>query len=407
MTPSAPFDFDTNLDQLYLAIPPDIQDRAWTQSRVLATPASRWRGYLNQLAWQTFQPWLAEALAVRVKPMLAAPLLPTIWEWVEGCSLVAGSTNALRLVLLPTEAMDDEELRVPLEWLEISNWTGDYYIQLQVNPDDGWVKVSGLATHAALLASGEIDWDDRTCSLPAADLMPEVSMMLAAQAIAAQTSQTSQVVRVTQANHSAVEPSALSPAEAQQLITRLSDPSLLDPRMAIDFARWKALMAHGGWRRQMTQQRQGQPPAFSVSQWLQSGVTQLAEQIGWQSVEFQPVFVGARGEDTSPSEIGLVRTIEISTEAGELETYELKVLPVVGDVPNAWRFELKKLGGLVVPGVVLRLLSEDLQPFEDNEVTATEPVEALFLDIVLTEDEGIIWQIEPEPAQYEPEMIRF
>jgi len=195
-------------------------------------------------------------------------------------------------------------------------------------------------------------------------------------------------------------------SQAQQLITRLSNPELLNPRLAVDFASWSALMAHGGWRRQMTEQRWGRPAAFSVGQWLQSGITQIAAQIGWQSVSFQPAAEGARGEEASMATTGFLRTVEI-LEENRIENYVLQISLLEGDMPNAWRFELRKLNGLVAQGVVLRLLSEDLQPFENNEVTAREPVDLLYVDVALAPGEGIVWAIEPVPAQYEPEILRF
>ena len=408
MTSAAlPFDLDTDLDRVYLEIDPAIRDAAWSQSQQLATPASRWRAYLNQVGLQTLLPWLSDEMAsndmaIRARPMLAMPLLPTIWEWVDGVGIdLRFDGGAERWVLLPTEAMDEDELRVPQEWVDIPSWVGDYYVQVLVNVDDGWVKIAGIATHQALKVDGYLDRGDRTYSLPASDLITDISQISVSQALIPGVSKRASLADSTLSTASNMELS-----QAQQLITRLSNPELLNPRLEVDFARWSALMAHGGWRRQMAEQRWGRPASFSVTQWLQSGITQLAEQIGWQSVSFQPVAVGARGDGETVSSTGLSRTIEIAAE-NRIEDYVLQISPLAGDTPNAWRFELRKLNGFVAQGITLRLLSEDLQPFENNEVTATAPVDVLYVDVALSPGEGIVWEVDPMPTQYEPEILRF
>ena len=380
--------FDLDLDLLYLEIEPSLPAQIWQESQFLATPASRWRAYLNQLALQTLLPWLSEEAGGRVHPMLKQALLPTVWEWVSGTAV---DVDDWRLVLLPTEAMDADELRVPQEWVDIPEWLGDYYLHVQVNPDDGWVKVAGMATHQLLKAQGVYDWRDRSYALPTSDLITDVNVMTVSQAL---------MPAVTKRVAVAPIPS-LPLARANSLIQRLSDLSLRDPRLAIDFSSWSALMVHGGWRRQMAQQRWGRPAAFSVGQWLQSGVSQLAQALDWQEVTFQPATAGARGDATAP-QVGLARPVQI-----EGDRYILQVSPVEPQAMNAWRFELRKLDGVVAPGVVLRLLAEDLQPFENNEAVATEPIEALYVEVALEPGEGIVWEVVPTPDQYESEILRF
>ncbi len=61
------------------------------------------------LAWECFQEPRA-----RVYPNFAA--LPSFWEFVNGTAI---TVDNLRLVLVPTLAMDEDELRVPQEWVDI------------------------------------------------------------------------------------------------------------------------------------------------------------------------------------------------------------------------------------------------------------------------------------------------
>lgn len=388
MTSEAPT-LDLDLDCTYLEVASSVQERAWQTSQRLATPASRWRAYLNQMSLDTLLPWLEdEGVAARVQPMLAQSLLPTIWEWVSGTAL---DLNGSRLVVLPTDTIDVEEFRVPQEWIDCPAWIGDYYILVQINPDDGWLKLAGFATHQMLKTQGHYDWRDRTYSLQASDLILDLNVLWVSEML----------------NPSATKRTALNPlptlaiAQAQQLIQRLSHVDILDPRLEIDFQSWGALMTHGGWRRQMAEERWGKPASFSVTQWFQSGVSQLAQQLGWQAVSFQAATVGARG-DTDPNlQQGLTRSLLIQNES-----YLLNIF-CIDDHTNAWRFELRKLNGIIPQGITLKLLTEDLQSFDNNQITATEPTESLSIDVALESEEGIVWEIEPTPSQYEPEILRF
>ena len=382
-----------DLDTLYMEVDPHQQARAWQQSRSLATAASRWRAYLNQLGLNTLTTWL-KAEGIAAKPAIAKPLLSTVWELVTGSALIC---QGARLIVLATEAVDDDELSVPQSWVDIPSWAGDYYLLLQVNPDDGWVRFSGFATHQTLKEKGDYNWRDRTYSLDSAHLTDDLNVLLVAQDLYPEAIKRTALAPLP----------TLSTAQARQLIARLGTNSLLEPRLAVGFEPWGALVANGGWRRQLAEQRWGRTQP-SVRQWLQSGlaqvgdrlIPQIAEQLGWQQMSYQTA-AAARDAEAVSAQAVLCREIEIEDEA-----YTLQVMPLLaGD--NAWRFELTKMAGQIPLGVSLELLSEDLQPFAENQAIATAPVDALYVDVALAPDEGIVWKTEPAPSQYEPEILRF
>jgi Protein of unknown function (DUF1822) len=86
---------------------------------------------------------------------------------------------------------------------------------------------------------------------------------------------------------------------------------------------------------------------------------------------------------------------------------ELRVQPQGNITSRIWRFELRALPGeLLAPGVKLRLLTEDLQPFEGNEVEVRNNIESIYLEVALGEaPEGIVWEIEPAPDNFELEIL--
>jgi Protein of unknown function (DUF1822) len=90
------------------------------------------------------------------------------------------------------------------------------------------------------------------------------------------------------------------------------------------------------------------------------------------------------------------------------EQYELRVIPQGNISDRLWRFEVGSVSGQLIPaGFRLRLLTEDLQSFENNSDTATTDTEQLYLEVLLEPGEGLVWEIEPLPDNYEPEILRF
>jgi hypothetical protein len=134
-------------------------------------------------------------------------------------------------------------------------------------------------------------------------------------------------------------------------------------------------------------------------------VSDFAQKFGWGSVDLQPNLAGARGSAVELALPHLVRKVTITGEQ-----YELRVQPKGNIEDNIWRFELRsQTGGNLIPsGFKLRLLTENLQPFEGNQAQATTPVNRLYVEVALGDaGEGLVWQIEPTPEDYECEILYF
>ncbi|NJR64566.1 MAG: DUF1822 family protein [Leptolyngbyaceae cyanobacterium CRU_2_3] len=381
--------------QVGLEIDATIQAQAWQQSRAFATAASQWNAYVNQLCLQTMLAWLQQDYDPQATSLPNAAALDSYWEVVNGAVIAFAGR---RLVLVPSEAIDCDELRVSQEWVDIPNWIGDYYVAVQVNEDEGWLRLQGFTTHRQLKERGRYDWRDRTYCLEPADLIPDFGALWVSRQLAPD-----EVTRAA-STPSVSTPSmaTLSTVQAENLIERLSHPTLShpDPRLAIPFEQWAALMSHGGWRQTLTERRRGLPEQRSLLQWLRSGIPIWASQAGWGQVEIQ-LAAGGRGEAAS-LEHALAQRLTIAHQP-----YELQVAQVDA-AANIWRWTLRSLtaGGMIPAGFALRLLTEDLQPFEGNEDRATAAIELLLIEIVLEPGEGIVWEIEPQPDAYEREIFR-
>jgi Protein of unknown function (DUF1822) len=116
-------------------------------------------------------------------------------------------------------------------------------------------------------------------------------------------------------------------------------------------------------------------------------------------ITMEPNLVAARGEYTVATKI-LLRQLTISGQP-----YELRVLPKGGDL---WRFELHSTTTTNIPaGVKLRLLTEDLLPFANNEDIAITATDRLFLDVQVSPGDGLVWETEPKSELFDREILRF
>ncbi len=366
------------------------QAQVWQQSQAFSSAFSRWNAYLNQIALKAILPWLREEYLAKANISPASAALPSFWEVVNGTAIVADN---IRFVLIPSESIDLSELRVPQEWVDIPSWTADYYLAVNINPDERGVVVWGYATHQQLKTRGIYDSGDRTYYLQSENLTLDLNVLWVARQLGIE-----ETTRVS------ISPLATLPlTQSQNLIQRLGNPAITLPRLAVPFELWGALLEHGGTRQQLFEKRLGLPQK-SIIDWLRSGVSDIAQQIGWGQIELQAGFAGGRGEELTSSKIILSRQLHIAGQK-----YEIRVFPVGNIEESIWRFELRNstIGGLIPGGVKLRLLTEDLETFEGNEDIALTAQESLYIDVGLAPEEGIVWETEPLPDNYDREILRF
>ncbi|MDY6937172.1 MAG: DUF1822 family protein [Cyanobacteriota bacterium] len=248
--------------QTWLEISPAVQTRAWEKSQQVSHPVSRWQTYLDRLCLETVLSELQGEFATEVTfPETSSP-----WGIVAGSSLTLGGR---RIVLVVTETIDEDELRVPQEWVDIPDWVADYYLAVRVDIEEGYLAIWGYTTHAQLKAQGECDTFDRTYSLEGDRLIGDTNVLW----VTAQ-------LDVEERTRATVDPlPELPQVQARNLLRRLGDPELAAPRLEVPFAMWGALLQQEDWRHQLVQQRQGEA-IVEASNWF-GGAFDAA----WQSIE--------------------------------------------------------------------------------------------------------------------------
>ncbi|WP_066424433.1 DUF1822 family protein [Anabaena sp. 4-3] len=353
-------------------------------------PSAWYQADLNEKCLSAVLPWLQEDFTPQAKIWPHTNSLASIWELVNGTAITLDGT---RFILVPSETIDCSGLRVPQEWVDLPSWVGDYYLAVQVEADGGYVRVWGYSTHAILKNQGRYDAGDRTYTIDASQMTTDISVLPVELQFCSQIATRSQVAPLA----------SIPLTQAQNLITRLGNPEVINPRLAVPFEMWGGLIEHGGWRTSLYERRLGLAEQRSVVQWLENGVSQIAEAIGWGRWNLQ-LSAAARSVEAVQPTVTLSRRLAI---AGQ--TYELLISPQGESEAPYWRFELRNatLGAVIPGGFKLRLLTEDLQPFPNNEDIATTAVEQLYVEVALDTGEGIVWEIEPHPENYDREILRF
>jgi Protein of unknown function (DUF1822) len=298
---------------------PTILDR--TYSNVTARNNAR----LNQLCLQKTQAWLTE-IGIESHPTFTPAQMDSIWDVVSGCALTVGNR---RLILIPSDKTDREELVVPQEWVDIPAWMGDYYLAVQIDLDERTMNIWGYTSHRTLRETGTFDPNERTYNISSDFLVPELDILWMAQMLDLQEITTIPPIPQLIADRST------------SAIDRLSQPSPYSPRLNLDFNTWAAIVSNNDLREHLHHRRLQvgvlqtvTTPRLSLTDWLKQEFSQTLEQ-GWYLVN--DLMVG--GERAFMLSRSIVRGGDMSTERAKLINlqYQLdqtSVIAIVGIKPE-------------------------------------------------------------------------
>ncbi len=224
--------------QLWLEFSESAQEIALPVTQDYSYEAARHRAFLNRLALAVLLPEFSAASETSVQ--LASS--ENLWEFVTGFAVNLGKS---RLVIIPSETIDTDEFSVPQEWVDIPELAADYYLAVQVNLEDGWLRVWGFTTHRKLKTEGRYDGGDRTYSLDVEGLFENLNTLWVSQ-------------QLCPAEKADIQPlPTLSHNQIERFIGDLGKPSLYSPRLKMPFAQWGALLAAEDFREQFYNRRIG------------------------------------------------------------------------------------------------------------------------------------------------------
>lgn len=352
----------------WLELSPSAQAEAVRQSRQGSTPLSRQRLYLNAVCLQQVLAWL-QADVPEAKSWLTPAACVAVWDVVTGMAVMVGDR---RLILLPTEAIDDSELEVPQEWVDSPSWAGDYYLAVQVSPESGWIRVWGFTTHQELTAIGHYDADDRTYSVAAHQLTRDLNAFWATYQFCG-----------TEQTRTAIAPlPELAPNQAESLIQRLGDPAIGFPRLAVPFGLWAALLAREDWRKALHDRRCGRRPV-KLGDWLQGQFT-----AAWQAMDamLSPPQVAWRSGESAVDEslpdyaMKRVKVLTVDPSSGAGDIALLVGMTPIGNKQINIGLHISPVGtnAIFLQDVQVRLLDEAGAEVGQARATATETIQFQF-----------------------------
>lgn len=256
----------------------DDTKKAWSQvqePQKYSNNAARWNAFINLLSQNIFSAWLEEELGLSQSITWS---LPDIWEFVNGTSFSLGDK---RIAIIPSEAIDNQEFSVPQEWVDIPKFVADYYLAVQIIPDELSLCIWGFTTHIDLKNQGEYDAVECTYTLLKDDLIQDINAFLISLEVCSQQRETIPFLPKISAN------------EAETLIKQLSQISSYLPRLDINFFQWGALLENDEWRHILYKNRNlglvaaitpsvvtPAKVAINLSSWLEN-----IFDIGWQTLD--------------------------------------------------------------------------------------------------------------------------
>jgi Protein of unknown function (DUF1822) len=377
----------------WFELSPAMRADAILQSQPCRTTASRQRTYLNALCLNAVLEWIRADLPAAT-PWLA-PVLPAIWEIMNGTAIVLG---AMRLVLIPTEAIDAGELEVPQEWVDSPSWAGDYYLAVQVDSEQGWARVWGYTTHQELKSIGDYDPIDRTYSLAAEQLTLDLNAFWATYQFCGSAQTQLEIAPLPQ----------LSDTQAENLLQQLGNPAIVFPRLAVPFSLWGALLARSDWLQALYLRRCGieqARPSVRLSDWLQGQVAAVWQAVdtvllptqlvtAWRSVESESAIAPAYAINrvkvlafgTSESEAAIALLVGLTPTDPTQMNLGLHVCPVGEDATFSQALQVRLLDGVGTEiGQARAAMTETIQFQFSGQVGERFRVELTLGDRVVTE----------------------
>ncbi|MFB2917859.1 DUF1822 family protein [Aerosakkonema funiforme] len=268
-------------EQAWLQFLPEDEQEAWPQDEEYGYEAANWNAYLNRLCLNAFGTWIKEYLELPEK----LEVWPNekeffkLWELVNGTAIQLGET---RIVLIPSEAVEIEEFYVQQEWIDIPSWVADYYILMQINPENKWLRILGYATHKMLKQDGKYNKNTHSYCLERDDLIEDINIMWMAREFCPHE----------QVN---IEPiPKLSLPQVKDLLKQVNRPLWCSPRLTIkEFKQWGGILAEQHFREELYHYLSPEVvPALAITsnmasnklvnlrQWLQRSF-----EAGWQPIE--------------------------------------------------------------------------------------------------------------------------
>jgi Protein of unknown function (DUF1822) len=232
--------FDLNPQSIWLEFSSDLEASVWEQAIAVSPEDARPIYALNLLTREVLLAYLQDYWT---QAQFAED--STVF-WQLGIEGIQFTTGDLRGVLLPSDTLDCDELRVPQEWVDCPELAADFYLAVQIDRSEKMARIWGYTTYDRLKKQGCYCGRDRTYVLDREQLDSDINSL-----------------SLIGENHPAdlqrpeIEPlPKLALDGLLQRLETLVPTHLLWLRRTIEFSEWATILSHPHWRNLLLQKRQ-------------------------------------------------------------------------------------------------------------------------------------------------------
>jgi hypothetical protein len=236
-------------EQIFLEFSEKEQQEMWELSQKnYSYKVARWNAYLNLLALRCFTNYLREEQSNLGEcknifsdlPENGNNLLSSFWEFINGSAIEIGK---FRLIMIPNDGTTTDELCIPQELVDIPELAGDYYLAVQVNLEQRYIRIWGYTTHQKIKQKSLYDNSNRYYILDQDNIIEDLNVLWVAESL--NISEKSEISQTP----------TLSPSERKTLIQLLGKPTAYSPRLDNDFQDWASLLIDKYSRLELCQKR--------------------------------------------------------------------------------------------------------------------------------------------------------
>ena len=197
-----------------------------------------------------------------------------ISELFDGFAL---RVNEAKIIFIPSQNIDLNGCEIPQEWVDLPNWSGDYYVPIQVDLEAKYLHLWGSIAYEQLQQTAQLDPLFRYYHVDAAAMTANLDVLWASCELAP----------LPKANH--CELAALTPTQADRAIERLMTAPLPNfPRLLLPFSEWGAILNERNYLSQYLQSSIAPAPAhqphwLNLSDWMSKQVAILDRH--WETLE--------------------------------------------------------------------------------------------------------------------------
>ncbi len=101
--------------------------------------------------------------------------LSSMSEFIDGYAIQIGE---IRLVIIPSTCIDANEIQVPREWVDIPGWQADYYLGLEIDEDNSYIRAFGWTTHRRLKKQAALDAHFHSYFMNSEDIIDDIAVLL-------------------------------------------------------------------------------------------------------------------------------------------------------------------------------------------------------------------------------------